>query len=256
MKKYAVVIDISPSEQIDDKDNDVKIMALAFGLRRHDTFEKVGRLWPDEKNRLSLKKWAPSGRKYKTKSVKHLKMISDSNNIIFGSNLTSNKLIREIGIKYWELLMPDFPLKESGKNPTNRVQVTVNNLTIDDEIISPFTVLKDELIVLGWYAEALVGCLKSLCDVNGEMVKLDVLIDKLPNEQGGFKNYKGALLKEICKRGSVGNCNVVGVPKISDTIQRDLLVDNVAGLRREIYENNNSELNEAITIFKFNRQNL
>ena len=191
MKKYAVVVDISPSEQINEDDNQVKIMALVFGLRRHDTFEKVGSNWPEEKDRLTLKKWAKSGKKYKHKSVVLSQIICNSNNIIFGSNLTSNKFIREIGTKYGQMLMHDFPLIESGKSAGKRPQVTIDNLISDKERIEPFNILRDELIVLGWYAEALVSCVKSLCELNGANVKLDVLIDKLPNEQGGEKNYKG-----------------------------------------------------------------
>ena len=44
-------------------------MALVFGLKAYDTFEKVGNLWSEEKHRLTLKKWAPSGKKYKTKAA-------------------------------------------------------------------------------------------------------------------------------------------------------------------------------------------
>ena len=63
--------------------------------------------------------------------------------------------------------MPDFPLTESGISTGAKPQVRIENFNIDGKIIGPFTVLKDELIVLGWYAEALVSCLKSLCELNG-----------------------------------------------------------------------------------------
>ena len=68
-------------------------------------------------------------------------------------------------------------------------------------------------------------------------------------------------MRELCRRGSGGFCNVVGVPEKLDRIQRDLLVDNIAGLRREIFENPDCEFpdcefKDSIGIFKFNRENI
>ena len=90
----------------------------------------------------------------------------------------------------------------------------------------------DDLCAMGWYAESLASCLRALVDLNDEDVTLDIIIDKLPNEQGGDGNYKATLLRELCRRGSSTLLNLDGVPEKPDRLQRELLVDNTAGPKR------------------------
>ena len=148
--------------------------------------------------------------------------------------------------------MGKFPAPSS-HNKKGRPRVMMGGYKVDGKTIPPFEVLVDDLIILGWYAEALVGCLKELIDLNGEEVKLDVIIDKLPNEQGGDDFYKATLLREICRKGSKGLLDIVGVPDNSDTLQRELLCDNIAGLLNEIVNDEHSPYRKAMKLYRFNR---
>ncbi|MCW5518485.1 hypothetical protein J1N09_01450 [Aureitalea sp. L0-47] len=254
-KKYAVVVDVSPSEQLNANDAEIKVMGFVFALKSRKSFEEVGSLYPDPKNRLTLKKWTPAGKKYRKKFVEHAKMLSENFQIIFGSNISSNKEIRVVGKMYWELIMKDMSLTPTGKTKDGRPTVTLGGYKVDGETLPKYEVLVDDLLVLGWYGEALASCIKSLIDLNKEPVILDVLIDRLPNEKGGDEHYKATLLKEMCRRASNGLLRIVGVPERTDYLQRDLLVDNVSGLLRHIVENENSQYKEALDFFKFNRVN-
>jgi len=137
----------------------------------------------------------------------------------------------------------------------NRPLVRMGEYKVDGKTIPPWDILADDLFVLGWYAEAVVSCLKTLVELNGERVKLDVIIDRLPNEQGGEDYYKAKLLKQICTKGSDGLLRIVGVPEKSDSMQRELLVDCMAGLYREIIENEDSPYKEAKNLYRFRRFN-
>ena len=46
--------------------------------------------------------------------------------------------------------------------------------------------------------------------------------------------YKGHILKKFVENMTKFNATVVGIPEKGDTEQRDLLVDNLAGLGREL----------------------
>jgi len=253
MKKYAVVIDVSPSEQINDDDDPIKVMALVFGLKSPRSFDEVGSNYPDPLHKFALKKWSSASDKYKTEFVKHARVLTDSGNIMFGSNIASNAVIRDVGLRYWELLMGKMP-SPSSVNKKKRPRVLMGGYKVDRQPTPKYEVLIDDLIVIGWYAESLASCLKGLVEVNGEEVKLDVLIDNLPNEQGGEDYYKATLLREVCRRGTKGLLSIVGVPEHSDTMQRELLADNMAGLMSEINSNDNSKYHESLSLFRFNRK--
>lgn len=253
MKKYAVVVDVSPSEQINDNDDEIKIMALVFGLNSPRSFDEVGSDYPDPEHKFALKKWSSASDKYKAGFVKHARILADSGNIIFGSNIASNTVIRDVGFRYWELLMGKMP-SPSSVNKKKRPRVLMGGYKVDGKLTPKYEVLIDDLIVIGWYAESLASCLKGLVEVNGEEVKLDILIDNLPNEQGGEDYFKATLLREVCRRATNGLLNVVGVPEHSDTMQRELLVDNMAGLLSEINSNDNSKYQESLSLYRFNRK--
>ncbi len=255
MKKYAVAVDVSPSEQLSDDDNEIKVMALVFGLKSPKSFEEVGSKFPDPAHRLSLRKWAPSGNKYKRKFVEHARFLASTNNIIFGSNVASNRRIRNIGKKYWEMVVGKIPPAAS-RSSKGRPMVAMGGYKVDGKEVPKYEVLVDDLYLLGWYAESLVECLKGLIKVNGEKVKLDALIDRLPNEQGGKDFYKATLLRWVCKKGSRGLLNIAGVPEKPDSMQRELLVDNLSGMLRHIVEHKDSPFKDALKFFKFNRKTL
>ncbi len=244
MKKYAIVVDISPSEQLNENDNEIKFMALLFGLRSTTSFDEVGSKYPVKEKQYLLRKWSGSSAKYKEGFIKHAKVLNDSGNIMFEINVASNRVIRNIGKRYWELIMGKLPAPIR-HNSKNRPLVRMGGYKVDGKIIPQWDILVDDLCVLGWYAEAVVSCLKKLVEINGERVKLDVLIDNLPNEQGEEDYYKGTLLKQICKKASDGLLVIVGVPSKSDTMQRELLVDCMAGLYREIEEDGKSPYKEV-----------
>lgn len=255
MKKYAAVVDVSPTEQLGDSDTDLKFMALLFGLKSYMYFYLVGRSHPDESIRFPLRKWSSANRSYKRKFIEHAHHLARSENIVFAANVASSSVIRRTGKKYWEFWMGAIP-NPSSYNKKNRPRVLMGGYEVNDQVIPPYELLVDDLIVLGWYAESLVSCLSVLIEVNGEAVELDILIDKLPNDQGDSGHYKATLLKEICRRSSNNLLAIKGVPEISDSTQRDLLVDNMAGLLREITLDSTLEYRDAISLFTLNRVQL
>lgn len=255
MKKYAVLVDVSPSEQLSMDDEEIKVMGLVFGLRSPTSFDEVGNKFPDPAHRLKLKKWASSGKKYRKYFVEHARFLTTTNNVIFGSNVVSSQVIRDTGKQYWELLMGPIP-EATSRSSKGRPMVAMGGYKVDGKVIPKYDVLIDDLYVLGWYAEALAGCLKGLVDINGEDVKLDALIDRLPNEQGGDDFYKATLLRQLCKKGTGGLLNIAGVPEKPDSMQRELLVDNLSGMLRHIVENEDSPYKNALEFFRFNRKTL
>jgi len=72
MKKYAIVIDTSPTEQIIDNDDQIFCLGILFGLRSPESFDLVGSQFPDEGKRLNLRKYAGSSLQYKANLKEHL----------------------------------------------------------------------------------------------------------------------------------------------------------------------------------------
>lgn len=111
--------------------------------------------------------------------------------------------------------------------------------------------LQDDLIVLGWYAEALASLVRSLMEVNaGERVGLDILIDRLPRDPD---DRMAVVLKSLVTDATDGLGHVAGRPERSDFLQRDLFVDNLAGLRREIATQRWTGDPRAIDIYRVNK---
>jgi len=255
MKKYVAVVDISPSEQISSDDTELKFMAVLFGLKSTTSIDKVGSDYPVKEEQFKLRKWSGSSTQYKRGFIKHAETLVNSGNIIFGINVSSNAVIRNIGKHYWELIMGKIP-KPLKHNKKGRPLVPIGIIQKSNSVILPAVdILADDLFILGWYAEALVSCLKCITVICNEQVKLDVIIDNLPNEQGGKKRHKARMLKQICLKGSKDLLSIIGVPEKADSIQRELLVDSMAGLYREIVEDNNSLYKDAKSLYKFNRFN-
>jgi hypothetical protein len=252
MKYYAVIVDISPSEQLGGNSSDIKAMGLIFALTDGKPLDLVGSRYPKEGHRFQLKKWSSSTHKYKMKFVEHAKELLSSRSLLFGWNISNNKTISDVGLNYWELYMGKIP-PPSSLNKKNRPRVKMGNYNVDNIQVPEYEILIDDLIIIGWYAEALVSCLYTLIKINEEPVKLEVLMDRLPNEQGGDLYHKVTMLKELCKRASQGLLEVVGIPKEPDALQRDMLVDNIAGLAYEINKTGKPPYCAASILFKFNR---
>ncbi len=93
MKKYAIVIDTSPSEQIGDNDNQIFCLGILFGLKSPESFDRVGNQFPDENMRLDLRKYAGSSALYKSKFKEHLKNIKESDHVLASVNIVNQRFI-------------------------------------------------------------------------------------------------------------------------------------------------------------------
>lgn len=244
--------DISPTEQLNENPSDIMAMGLVFASAEEGSLDLVGNRYPQAVQRLHLKKWASSNHIYKIKLIEHARELMNSKRLFFGYNVSTNKKIRDVGFKFWEQYMGKIP-EPSSFNKKNRPRVKMGNYTVDDILVPEYDILIDDLIIIGWYAEALIGCLHILIKIEEDPARLDVAIDRLPNEQGEDLYNKVTLLKELCNRASSGLLDIVGVPKIPDALQRDVLTDNIAGLAYEINQNKNSAYKHASDIFIFNR---
>ncbi len=76
--------------------------------------------------------------------------------------------------------------------------------SIDGHETPVFHVSVDDLCVYGWYVESKIDCWIELNSILDEQVALDLIIERLPNEQGGDRDYKAVLLRELCRRVSNG----------------------------------------------------
>lgn len=102
MKKYAIVIDTSPTEQIGKNDNQIFCLGILFGLNSPDSFDQVGNAFPDIKSRINLKKYAGSSSQYRTKLKEHLKAIKESNHVLASAAIVNQRYIKRMGISVWE----------------------------------------------------------------------------------------------------------------------------------------------------------
>lgn len=231
-KKYAIVIDVSPSEQISPDPKEVKALAVVFGLYQHDSFEKVGSNAKDENNRLSLKKWSGASKAYKRKFLSHADKLRADGKIIFGVETIDDETIADVGDRIIEAYYGKL-LKPSSLNKKGLPRVMMSEMNLSGTNFEKTEILVNDLKVIAWYAQSIARIYKMLADINtGHKVKLDVLIDNLPNERKGY--YKSLILKKFTENMTKFNATVVGVPVKGDAEQRDLLVDNLAGLAREM----------------------
>lgn len=109
---------------------------------------------------------------------------------------------------------------------------------------------------MGWLA-AEIGLLHGeICKINGDIVKLDVLIDRLPNDQGPNGVNKAELLKWTIQKLTDSIINIAGIPDKPDYYQRDLLTDNIAGMCRDLMDinpiNGKREIKDLLHLTKFN----
>jgi len=241
MKKYALVVDYSPTEQLSDDQSAIVTMGMVFGLRDPKSFDRVGKEIDASDKPLSLKKWGGASKSYRKKFIDHLAEVVSQNDVICGMNYANQAAIFEVGKTAFEQLYGPFPAASS-QNKKGKDRIKLGGYKVDGKIVPPFEVLKDDLCVLGWMTESFASCLAFLDDINDEPVKLDVLIDRLPNEQGEDEFYKATLLKHMLSKATGSRATIVGVADPQITTQREIFVDNVAGLASEMYRNPNSSV--------------
>lgn len=255
MKKYAIVIDTSPSEQIIENDDQVFCLGILFGLRSPESFNLVGNQFPDEEKRMNLRKYAGSSSQYKARLKEHLVNIKEADHVLATASIVNQRFIKRMGLAVWE--------KANGKlpNPFNinkkgKPRYRLGGYKMQDGTeVEPYTVLKDDLCIIGWLASELGLLHSAICKINEEIVKLDVLIDRLPNDQGPKGVNKAELLKGTIGKLTESTIHIAGIPDTPDYYQRDLLTDNIAGLCRGLMERDpivgKSEIESLLRMTKF-----
>lgn len=108
----------------------------------------------------------------------------------------------------------------------------------DGTVVEPYTVLQNDLCIIGWLSAELGLIHSEICEINDEVVKLDVLIDRLPNDQEPEGINKAELLKWTIGKLTESTIHIAGIPDTPDYYQRDLLTDNIAGLCSSLMEEN------------------
>jgi hypothetical protein len=194
MKKYAVAIDVSPSEQIGSDDDSIFCLGVLFCLKSPQSFEMVGNQFPDEKKRLQLRKYSGSSPRYKKDLVKHLEAIKHSGHVISGASVVNQRFIKNVGLPVWIKAHGELP-PSSSFNKKGRPRVLLGGYEVDGQTRPAFEVLTDDLAIIGWLVLELGLLHKMLCDINGAIVKLDIIMDRLPNEKGAAGSNKGELIK-------------------------------------------------------------
>jgi hypothetical protein len=236
MKKYAAVVDVSPSEQLGDSDDDIFCVGVVLGLRSRNSFDQVGANCLSGKG-MRLRKYAGSGKAYRKNLGDYMRALKAMPNphVLLGAALANQRFIRHVGKRVWERANSPIPTASS-KNKKGKDRVMLGGYKVDGQERAPFELLVDDLIVIGWLAYEIASLHGLLLEINRpDMVSLDIISDRLPNDRGEREANKGELLKATLQKLSGGIIDIVGVPDRPDFHQRDILVDNVAGLIREIH---------------------
>lgn len=232
-KLYAVEFDVSPSEQLSDDDDAIYCVGSLFALRRPESLYEVGSEFPFAAERFRLRKFSGSSNAYKRDLRAHLAAIRQRGTVLLGASIVNQRFIRHVGKAVWEKAYGPIPAPAS-YNKKVRPRVLLGGYLVDGNVRAPYEILVDDLIVLGWLAYEAISVQIMLTQICGELVRLHVLLDNLPNEKGPKAQNKGELLKAIVSRLTEQTVDVIGHPDVTDHHQRDLLVDNLAGIAREI----------------------
>ena len=253
---YAVEFDVSPSEQLCDDDDAVYCIGSLFALRRPESLNEVGSEFPFADERFHLRKYSGSSYAYKRDLRSHLAAIRQRGTVLLGASIVNQRFIRHVGKAVWEKANGPIP-DPSSFSKKGRPRVLLGGYPVDDEVRAPYEILADDLIVLGWLAYEAISVQIMLTQICGELVRPHVLLDRLPNEKGLKAQNKGELLKATVTRLTEQTVDVIGHPDVTDHHQRDLLVDNVAGLAREISTCERPEmwpqaLNEVFSLHRIN----
>jgi hypothetical protein len=98
MKKYAAAIDVSPSEQLGNSDDEIFCLGVVFGLRSRQSFDKVGDRCLSGTS-FRLKKYAGSGKKYRKDLVSYMQALKVMPNphVLLGAALANQRFIGHVG---------------------------------------------------------------------------------------------------------------------------------------------------------------
>jgi hypothetical protein len=225
-KRYTLALDVSPSEQFSGNLQDVKTMGVVVGLKRPSSFQEVGAQFPEASQRQILKKWSRSSQKYKKDFVEHMANVVATGNVICG--FCHSNEANMLGVLY-QKYFGKFP-EPSSTNKKGKPRIQLGGYLQDGELIPPFEVLAFDLCTIGWIAAEVLDLLQMIDQTNGEKCSLDVIADRIPNEQGGEKYLLSSILRALLSRASDSRVDLVGVPNPREIQQRELFVDNVAGL--------------------------
>lgn len=246
MKKYAIAIDVSPSEQIGDDNDSIFCLGILFALKSPASFNQVGSGFPGDEQKLTLRKYSGSSTAYRSALKAHLSAIRDLGHVWTGASIANQRYMKRMGLPVWERahgkLPPPSSHNKKGK-PRHRIGPYKN---ADGVTVEPYEVLENDLCIIGWLISEIAFVHKLICDINSDVVKLEVLMDRLPNDQGPEGTNKVELLKWTLNKLSDSIMDIAGIPAIPDNHQRDLLVDNIAGMCRDILESNRDNPVEEI----------
>jgi hypothetical protein len=256
VKKYAIVIDTSPTEQLAENDDQIFCLGILFGLKVPESFDLVGNQFPKEEKRINLQKYAGASSQYKNKLKEHLADIREADHVLASASIVNQRFIKRMGLPVWEKahgkLPEPFDHNKKGK-PRHRLGGYKKD---DGTVVAPYTILQDDLCIIGWLASELGLLHAAICEINEEIVKIDVLIDRLPNDQGPDGTNKAELLKWTIGKLTESTIHIAGIPDKPDYHQRDLLTDNIAGLCSSLMKANpvsgKSEIEGLLRMTKFN----
>jgi hypothetical protein len=244
-KKYTLALDVSPSEQFSGDLHAIKTMGVVVGLVSSKSFQEVGMEFPDSSHRLRLRKWAGAKQKYRTCFVEHMAKVVSTNRIICGFSHSNDANIIGAGGVFFQRYFGKF-LDPSSFNKWGKPRIRLGGNLPDGRIVPPFEVISFDLCTIGWIADEVMELLRMIDRVNGEKCSLDVIADRLPNEQGGENYYLSTILHALLYQASESRVVLVGVPDPSVVVQRELFVDNVAGLANHCEVNPNSALTKLV----------
>jgi hypothetical protein len=250
-KKYAVALDTSPSEQISGVLHNVKTLGIVVGLKSPSSFEEVGLDFPEMNQRMALRKWSLSSAQYKMNFVRHMRRVVATGNIVCGFSHSNEANILGVGGLLFQKSFGRFP-EPSSWNKKGKPRIVMGGYFQDDREVPRYEVLAFDLCTIGWIASELISLLHMIDDISGENCKLDVIVDRLPNEQGGEKYLLSTMLRTLLSRESDSRIDLVGVPDPAVVAQRDLFVDNVAGLAHLCLKSPDSRVAEEVNNNDFN----
>ncbi len=261
-KVYAAVCDVSPSEQLTGDDDALLHLAIVMGLHSRSSFDQVGDAYHDEKHCLALRKWSGSRPPYRHKFVTAATAWKQNSHVMFGREVIDQRTVRRVGAVFFQQHLGPFG-DPSSYSKKGKPRVRIGGRSDAGLPVLSYEVLIDDLCVIGWYGNALTELHRLLVETNHEPagheqpeIRLEILIDNLPNEKGGEDNYKANLLRSLVLKATNGGAEIIGVPENSDTKNRDLLVDNLAGLVRELESGTfTGDQATANALFSFSRRN-
>ncbi len=235
-KHYALVFDVSPSEQLDAGAASVKNLGMALPYGSRQPLEEVGQ-------RFEFRKWrgAPPG--YKQRFVDFALEFRKSREMMTARSVANERFIRKVGQRFFELHMGPIETDNGDLNNKGRPRVLgPGGFVVGGETVVRQRVLVDDLWVLGWLGYEFFSLRteleKSFSGVaerrhsEPPRVTLELLADRLPRDTADY--YRMRVLKVLLARSTDGRVDLLGHSAEADSQGRDLLADNLAGLSRDL----------------------